>query len=186
MIAGCGKHKRWILAVITPEELSAVWKKHAPGLVLLARSRCPEVAEDLVQEAFARLAVQYQTPNDVLAWLARTIRNLAIDYIRGEVRRRDRENNAARTKRWFIESEWQEDDDDLEIALRKLDLLEQDIVIAKIWNGMTFRQIASLCDLSPSSVDRKYRNALEQLRRFLADSSETISEPKSSKSESTR
>lgn len=166
--------------MITPEELSAVWKKHAPGLVLLARSRCQEVAEDLVQEAFTRLAVQAEPPNDVLAWLAKTIRNLAIDHIRGEVRRRQRENDAAQQRRWFVESEWQEEDEELELALRKLELVEQDIVIAKIWNGMTFRQIAVLCDLSSTSVDRKYRSALQKLKQFLEVSPSTNSVPRTS------
>ena len=161
--------------MITPEELSALWKKHAPGLVLLARARCPEVAEDLVQEAFARLAIQVKCPADALAWLARTIRNLAVDHIRGEVRRRKRETGFAESRSWFVENGLDTETRELEGALHRLDSLEREIVIAKVWNGMTFRQIAKLFDMSASSIDRRYRNALSELKRILDEKTEAPS-----------
>ena len=133
-------------------------------------SALPEVAEDLVQEAFARLAIQVKCPADALAWLARTIRNLAVDHIRGEVRRRKRETGFAESRSWFVEN-------GLDSETRELegDSLEREIVIAKVWNGMTFRQIAKLFDMSASSIDRRYRNALSELKRILDERTEAPS-----------
>ncbi len=57
-----------------PEELGRLYREHAPALRLYVRQWL-EGDEDLVQDAFVRLAKQSPTPEHVLPWLYRVVRN---------------------------------------------------------------------------------------------------------------
>ena len=66
----------------TPTELAGLFAAHAPGLIrwMTAFTRDGELAEDLVQDAFVRLARELQAgrrPDNPPAWLALVTRNLA-------------------------------------------------------------------------------------------------------------
>ena len=159
--------------MMDPSEIAALFRDHAEGLVLLARARFLDShADDLVQEAFVRLARQKSTPNDPLAWLARAVRNLAIDAVRKDSRRRRRERESAASRDcWF------EPPDDLvgnclsaeeaTEALLQLSESEREIVIAHLWGNMTFRQIASAFGVSSTSANRNYLKAIDKLRITL-------------------
>ena len=56
---------------IAPTELARFYREHAPALRLFARQWC-DGGEDLVQDAFVRLAQQSQAPERVLPWLPMT------------------------------------------------------------------------------------------------------------------
>jgi RNA polymerase sigma-70 factor (ECF subfamily) len=67
--------------------LEAIYRDHATGLRgrLLAMTRDPAVADDLVSEAFIRLATQIRagrTPDDPPAWLHRVGVNLVVSRAR--------------------------------------------------------------------------------------------------------
>ncbi len=67
--------------------LEAIFRAHAAGLRgrLLAMTRDPAVADDLVSEAFIRLATQIRagrTPDDPPAWLYRVGANLVVSRAR--------------------------------------------------------------------------------------------------------
>jgi RNA polymerase sigma-70 factor (ECF subfamily) len=53
---------------IDPVMLCGLYRAHAPALLLYAR-QWPDCAEDLVQDAFVRLAQQASPPGNVLPWL---------------------------------------------------------------------------------------------------------------------
>lgn len=57
-------------------ELAKLIENQAACLQLWVRSRCA-ASEDVVQEAFCRLAVQEPPPDNPVAWLYRVCRNLA-------------------------------------------------------------------------------------------------------------
>ncbi|MEZ6135240.1 MAG: sigma-70 family RNA polymerase sigma factor [Pirellulaceae bacterium] len=155
--------------MISPAEITVLWRKHASGLELLARARFPDKADDLVQEAFIRLAKQPTAPDDPLSWLLKTVRNLAIDAARSEARRKRREQLFYETQ-----SPPMRDADapqfsaaELNVALHRLTAEDRDIVIAHLWNSMTFRQIAKAFSMSSSTVNRRYLRALQQLKNEL-------------------
>src|SRR5262249_56051070 len=85
---------------ITPEELGRLYREHAPALRLYAR-QWPQGDEDLVQDAFVKLAQQLPRPDQVLPWLYRVVRNGALALARGEARRRRREDAARAPEAWF-------------------------------------------------------------------------------------
>ena len=71
----------------TSTELAGLFAAHAPGLIrwMTTFTRDGELAEDLVQDAFVRLARELQAgrrPDNPPAWLALVTRNLAVSRAR--------------------------------------------------------------------------------------------------------
>lgn len=155
--------------MITTPELTSLWNLHAPALVLLARSRCGDTcAEDCVQEAFVRLATQPDVPVDPVAWLVRVVRNAAIDSARSTQRRVRREKVAVQNRRPWLQpdpaSRIQVTTNEVESALQSLEELTREIIIAHLWNNLTFRQIAAVFDLAPATAHRRYEEGIAELR----------------------
>lgn len=155
---------------IDPTQLAELWKANAATLQLLARARC-DFAEDCVQEAFVRLATQEPIPDEPIAWLVRVVRNRAIDLARQEQRRRNREKQIAEEQpQWFVEPLRDQNaihPSELQHALSKLDCETREIVIAHLWGGLSFRQIANAYEISSTSAHRRYVLAIDQLRSLL-------------------
>src|SRR3974390_1780168 len=95
---------RAVITMMTPQEFARLVDTQGPALVLYARQWCG-APEDVVQEAFIKLAGQRKPPRDALAWLYRVARNGAIDCGRSEQRRQRRESAVARPQQWFVERE---------------------------------------------------------------------------------
>jgi hypothetical protein len=72
-----------------PEELGDLIDRHAAALTLYARQWCA-APEDVVQEAFIKLAGLARVPATPAAWLHRVVRNGAISAGRAEQRRAHR------------------------------------------------------------------------------------------------
>jgi RNA polymerase sigma-70 factor (ECF subfamily) len=160
------------MTVIAADELAKLWREQSALLTLLCRSRCA-TPEDCVQEAFVRLATQDPVPNDPVAWLVRVARNVAITYHRSDTRRQQREYFAAEQRpRWFASSHVRLSGDDpslaVEKALEKLEESQREVVVAHLWGGMSFREIASAFDLSRSQAHRIYMAGLAALKEQLS------------------
>ena len=169
--------------MVTSGELTHLWRNHSAALLLLARGRCgryaASMAEDCVQEAFVRLAAIDPTPDDPVAWLTTVVRNIAIDLLRSQQRRMKRETCATTEK-----SNWLEpadaslrnavSDDVIQNALLQLDDVSRDVLIAHIWNQMTFRQIAHALEMSPSAAHRTYTAGLKQLKHVMTNLQDAI------------
>jgi RNA polymerase sigma factor (sigma-70 family) len=157
-----------------PELLGQLLSEHAAALTLFARQWC-KAPEDVVQEAFLRLAGQREPPREPAAWLFAVVRNGAISAGRAEARRRRHEAAAAE-----MNSDWFEVEDasrrpgdiDSQAAahgLSRLLLEEREVIVAHIWGGLTFAQIAELVDSSASTVHRRYQAGLQALRNLLGE-----------------
>lgn len=140
-----------------------------PALVLYARQWCA-APEDVVQEAFVRLAAS-PTPGNVRAWLYRVVRNAAISAGRAERRRRRHEGEAAaRAPAWFVPAEGAPDPAAAERALEALPADLREPLVAHLWGGLTFAEIAVLTGTSASTAHRRYLEALGTLRERLGRS----------------
>lgn len=162
--------------MLSSAELSRLWDTHAAALLLMARGRCGRVAgteaEDCVQEAFIRLATQNPVPNDPAAWLMRVVCNAAIDALRMQRRRIDRETQASNERPvWLQPADAMALDtpssDEIQRALLLLDDVTRDIVVAHLWNDMTFRQIAEVLEISSATAQRKYVAGIAALRSVM-------------------
>jgi len=152
-----------------PERLGHLFDRHAAALVLYARQWCA-TAEDVVQETFIKLARQPPPPlADLTPWLYRVVRNAAISAARRESRRRRHETEAARrTPTWFLSSvDNQLDAAEAAAVLQKLPAEQREVVIARLWGGLTFEQVAALTGLSVGSAHRHYHAGLAALRERL-------------------
>ena len=146
--------------------LALLIDEQAAGLVLYARQWCT-APEDVVQEAFVKLAALSRSPDQPSAWLYRVVRNAALTAARGEARRRKHEAAASRSEAWFAPTEGRLDAVVASQALASLagDLREP--VVAHLWGGLTFAQIGTLMGISASTAHRRYLEGLTELRRRL-------------------
>ena len=153
---------------LTPEELVAIVDQRFAALVLYARGWNVEAAEDLVQDAFVKLVEQPRRPENPVAWLCKTIRNAAISRHRQSQRRQKHETQAARQR-----PDWFGPGDSLLAKeagekLTELEPTQREVVVLRIWNQMSFDEIAELTGMPKTNVFRIYTEALQELRRKLS------------------
>jgi RNA polymerase sigma-70 factor (ECF subfamily) len=151
---------------IGPDELGRLYREHAPALRLFAR-QWPGVADDVVQDAFVKLAQQVRPPNDVRAWLYRVVRNAALSAARAEGRRRRRDAVAGSRSDWFAVAEDRLEAEDAARLLADLPLEQREAVVARVWGGLKFEEIAQLVGGSVATVYRRYQAGLATLRERL-------------------
>jgi RNA polymerase sigma-70 factor (ECF subfamily) len=153
-------------------ELGRLIDRHAAALELYARQWC-DSPEDVVQEAFLKLAGQGSLPANPAAWLFRVVRNGAINAALAARRRRRHESGAAaRALSWFHRpsSAARGDSLDPETAtaeLQALPLEQRAVIVAHLWGGLTFEQIAEVSGISSSTAHRLYGSGLSLLRERL-------------------
>lgn len=151
-----------------PDVLGQLVDRHAAALVLYAR-QWTLAPEDVVQDAFLKLAALPRPPAQVVPWLYRVVRNGALDAWRAEQRRRRHEAGAAgQHPGWFMATE--DATLDAEAAAGALDSLSHDqreVIVARLWGGLTFEQIALVTGTSSSATHRLYVAGLSALRERL-------------------
>jgi RNA polymerase sigma-70 factor (ECF subfamily) len=151
---------------IEPTVLGRLYRQHAPALRLYAR-QWGGSAEDLVQTAFVRLAQQAPPPEKVLPWLYRVVRNEALADHRSAGRRRQREQRASTPEAWFSAAEDRLDIDEATRLLADLPLELREVIVARLWGGLTFEDIGRLAGCSLPTAHRRYQTGLAQLRERL-------------------
>ena len=151
-------------------ELGRCFDRHAGVLVLLARQWCG-TPEDVVQEAFLKLSAATPIPNHPAAWLFRVVRNAAISAGRSERRRGKHESNRSQSHPdWFVHDPALRLDADAAVAaMQQLPMEEREVMIAHLWGGLTFEEIADVMSTSSSSAHRLYSKGLAQLRVLLGE-----------------
>jgi RNA polymerase sigma factor (sigma-70 family) len=153
------------MAGVGPELLERLAKEHAAALVLYARQWCG-TPEDVVQEAFLKLVVQKTPPDNPLY---RVVRNAALAASRADRRRRHHETiAAARAPVWFVDSDLAGlDAAATTAALRSLPPEQSEVIVARIWGGLTFEQIGEAVGCSAATAYRTYSAGLSALRKKL-------------------
>ena len=156
---------RIVSLMMTPRQVASLIDAHAAALRLYAR-QWTVAPDDAVQEAFGRLMTT--TPDDPVAWLYRVTRNAAIDAGKAESRRKRREQVAAKPERWFAEAA--RDGLDAATAVAALEALPaelREVIVARLWGGLTLDQIAVASGCSVSTAHRRYEAGVAALRERL-------------------
>ncbi|HJZ92177.1 MAG TPA: RNA polymerase sigma factor [Gemmataceae bacterium] len=148
--------------------------RHGPALVLLARQWVVgrADAEDVVQEAFVRFWRSRHRAADPAAYLYACVKNCALDWLRGRNRQARRERVAARPEgEPFFDgpAEHGERRAALAAALGALPEAQREVVVMKIWGGLSFPQIAAALRIPPDTAASRYRYALAKMRVQLAE-----------------
>ena len=161
---------------MAPANIERLYDEHAQALFafLLDFTRHEADTRDLLQELFVKLANRPELLDDVRderAFLLRLAHNLAIDLIR---RRGTREKNYEQLasapapifapasdpdERAFREA--------LSAALGEIPPDQRAVVHLKLWEGLTFDQIADLLGIPQNTAASRYRYGLDKLRERL-------------------
>jgi RNA polymerase sigma-70 factor (ECF subfamily) len=152
---------------MSPHDFVCLLDTHGPALILYARQWC-QAPEDVVQDAFLKLVGQRSPPRDVVAWLFRVVRNAALDAGKADLRRKRRESATARPVRWFVEPAVDGLDAEVAVAaLQRLPVDEREAIVARLWGGLSFEQIAEVSGCSASTAFRRFSAGIEALRKEL-------------------
>lgn len=136
--------------------------------MMLVRDR--STAEEIVQEAFARVWVSPKTPpeaDEFRRWLYRAITNLANDHLRRQAR-------FTRLRFWFAQPKtpmdvidrWVEDQE-LVLALRRLSRREQLAVYLIYYEDQPFEDVDRFLKTRPGTARKMVSRALQKLRTQL-------------------
>jgi RNA polymerase sigma factor (sigma-70 family) len=159
---------------VSAELLGSLLDEHGGALALYA-AQWTENADDCVQEALLKLANQSSIPENPVAWMFRAVRNFAINQFRAARRRERREAMAERLRLRYAEVTRSTNDGDegpssteLVAALDSLPDEQKEVIIARIWGGLGFEQVAELAGCSTSTAHRRYEAGLSTLRQRLS------------------
>lgn len=156
-------------------ELERLYDAHAQALFgfLLNFTRDEQDTRDLLQEIFVKLARQPNLLRGVRSersFLIRLAHNAAIDLIRRRGARQKHHDDIAEDAPIFAAT----DNPDetafraaLSEALANLPAEQRAVVHLKLWEGLTFEEIATALDLSPNTAASRYRYAIDKLRERL-------------------
>jgi RNA polymerase sigma-70 factor (ECF subfamily) len=155
------------------DEMAEIVDAHADALLLFARQWSDASAEDVVQEAFLQLVRRVKAndpPENVVSWLYRVIRNELITLHHGRRRSRAREKRVASERPgWFEPSvDTRLDASRAAEQLHRLPIEQREVVVARIWGGLSFEEIAGLTKTSRSTAHRRYLSAIDALRNGLS------------------
>jgi RNA polymerase sigma-70 factor (ECF subfamily) len=150
--------------------LVAVYEEFRRELFVTAWSvlRRTDLAEDAVQQAFARLVELRQPPVEPKLYVFRSVRNAAIDLAKAWSRRREEP----------LASDWDAaenapEHDSPELtqavadALARLDAASRGAIELHLHASLTFQEIACLLGEPLPTVASRYRRALEKLGQQL-------------------
>ena len=157
--------------VATHEEWKVCFSELGPGLLLFARQwvRSAADAEDIVQEAFVRFWQRNQSI-EKRGLLYAMVRSIALDLIRRDSRRARREAAAMSETEQTAEPQFQFEDEHqqaLALALDGLPKDQREVLVMKIWNELTFAEIAEALGISQNTAASRYRYGLAALRKTL-------------------
>ena len=157
-------------------DIERLYDEHAQAVFafLLNFTRHEADTRDLLQELFVKLAKRpelLEGVRDEWAFLLRLAHNLAIDLIR---RRGTREKNyeqlAGETALIFAPASEPDEGafrEALAAALGAIPAEQRTVVHLKLWEGLTFEQIAELLGIPLNTAASRYRYGLDKLRERL-------------------
>ncbi len=157
-------------------DLERLYDEHAQALFafLLNLTRNEDDTREVLQDIFVKLARQpdlLAAACDPRAFLLGLAHNAAID------RMRRRSTRGAYHERFGAEqsspfASTADPDEavfraELASALGELPLEQRAVVHLKLWEGLTFSEIASALDIPPNTAASRYRYGLDKLRELL-------------------
>ena len=164
-------------------ELDRLYDNHAQALFafLLNFTRDENDTRDVLQDIFAKLARRPDllvTARDERAFLIRMAHNSAVDLMRRrEAHEKRREQFGAEQVSLFAPANEMDDPafrSALDSALAELPQLQRAVVHLKLWEGLTFEQIAGVMDIPLNTAASRYRYGLDKLRERLRPLHEKI------------
>ena len=146
---------------------------------LLFRLGSAEDAEDVLQETFCRFAkyaLRWRFVRDRRAFVFRVARNEANRLLRRKLGRRAGEAMImAGAGTGFASAFVVPDEPALALLLRRAEELppeQKETIFLKVFDGLTFKEIGSVCGVSTNTAASRYRYGLAKLRQALGGNHE--------------
>ena len=98
------------------------------------------------------------------------MRSIALDFIRRNSRRARREAEAVSESEQVVEPQFEFADEAefvLAAALDRLPHDQREVLVMKIWNELTFAEIATALNISQNTAASRYRYALVTLKKMF-------------------
>lgn len=135
----------------------------------LSITRCTGLAEDAINEAFCRGLRLAEAPNNIRAYMFRSVRNAAIDQIRR------RSKNISFEDSYIFDfsvsplelAEEKQFKQRIAESLLKLSEDERETIIQHIYVELTFQEIADLRERPLGTITSWYRRGIEKLKTYL-------------------
>ena len=158
-----GRETDWVGALYDAHGASM----YSYALALLGVS---EDAEDAVQNVFVKVCSSHRIPVNPRHYLLRSVRNEAFSRLRKRRLRFWRRAEFSGEAALFERPQGRRDDEleEIEAALCALPVDQREVMLLKVYEGMTFEQIGRLTGVSPNTAASRYRYAVEKLRESLA------------------
>ena len=158
-----------------PRAFDLLVQNHQSGLLRYAQrlTQSPEVAQDVVQETFYRViksAKKLSESEQLLHWMYTVCRNLCTDLTRKEVRMQQRQRElavSAVATAGPAPLEQEESDSKVHSLVQSLPEPDREVLLLKIQEGRTYREIAAITGLSIHKVSAAVHRALRQMAREL-------------------
>jgi RNA polymerase sigma-70 factor (ECF subfamily) len=158
----------------TRDEWEDWFDRHGPALVLLARTwaATAQDAEDIVQESFVRFWPARTRVEDPIAYLFRCVKRSSLNWVRARGRRARREAAAARPEGEPLFDgplEQAERRAAVAAALGSLPDSQREVLVMRIWGGLTFPQIAEALGIPADTASSRFRYGRDKLREILTE-----------------
>ena len=152
---------------LSAEDVRRLYDQHGAALVAYARGFVPDAAaaEDVVHQVFLRLlSAELTIPDVPVAYVYRAVRNTALNARRSSLRlaELDPQSSVFRHRGGNQEAALA-----LERALAELPEEQREVVVMRVWGGLTLEEIAATSGAPLNTVASRYRYALEKLREKL-------------------
>jgi RNA polymerase sigma-70 factor, ECF subfamily len=157
-------------------DLERLYDEHAQALFafLLNFTRDENDTRDLLQEIFTRLAREpalLRGARDERAFLIRLAHNSAIDLMRRRGTRQKYHDQFAEEEASIFAADENPDGmafrESLFRALAELPDDQRAVVHLKLWENLTFEQIATILEIPPNTAASRYRYGLDKMRERL-------------------
>lgn len=136
----------------------------------LARSGEASAAGDVIHGVFCRLLAASELPEELRPYVFRAIRNAAIDMHRADAVR-ERASAMLQTLNGCTPPERIAEQEEVAHWLTLLSEDEHEVVVLKIFSGLTFREIAEMRAVSANTAASWYRRGIEKIRNHIESES---------------
>ena len=159
-----------------PPNLHQLYDEHAASVFgfVLNLTRSEADTRDVLQELFLKIAShpeQLAAVRQPRAWLLRLAHNLAVDTVRRRTGQEHAIERASAEPAPLFAPAPNPDEasyrDALAIALAELPAEQRAVVHLKLWEDLTFAEIATALDIPPNTAGSRYRYAIDKLQTLL-------------------
>ena len=142
-----------------------VANRHMLYTYALSITRNRESAEDAIHQAFNRLVRKSSLPKNLRGYAFRCVRNAALDDLRrSRVRSASIFADTVDPDTVATHSGSPLSAGEIDAILQAVSTDERDVIVLKVYNMLTFQEIADLRNVPISTVTSWYRRGLEKIR----------------------